>query len=179
MKRIYYLTQTAALASEVFHSIEQSGIALKKHVVISDDKESIKEHDLKLANLFQRRDILRYIELGMLGGLLGGLVLALLTVIFPPKGMEITPYSFILEVFSIGFFGVAIGFLLGVSKDNFSIAEFRDQLDRKEFILLVDVEDNQYEQINHVMTTQFAHVIKLKEDPKELTLLSENLDEAA
>ena len=143
------------------------------------DKEAIKENGLKEANIFQRKDVTRYIELGVLGGLMLGLVAALITVIVPPKGVDITPLTFIIEVFSLGFLGLSIGFLLGVSKDNFYIAEFRDQLDRKEFILLVDVDDEHYKKINGVMSTQFSHVIKLKEEPNDIPILVDAVDRAA
>ena len=179
MRRIYYLTQTAVLASEVFLALDHAGVILKNFSVVSDDKEAIKEHGLKEANIFQRKDITRYIELGALGGLMLGLVAALITVIVPPKGVDITPLTFITEVFLLGFFGLSIGFLLGVSKDNFYISEFRDQLDRKEFILLVDVEDQHYKEISGVMSTQFSHVIKLKEEPSDIPLLVDAVDRAA
>lgn len=179
MKRIYYLTQTASLAREIFLSIEQAGISLKKFSVVSDDKKALKEYQLKAANLFQKRDVLRSLELGMLGGMLLGLVAALITVIIPPQGVEITPLLFSLEVFSLGVFGLTLGFLIGVSKDNFYIAEYRDQLDRNEFILLVDIEDDQYDKISHIMSTKFSHVIKLKEVPDNIPLLTEHVDRAA
>ena len=179
MKRIYYLSQTASLASEVSYSINQAGIILKNFCVVSKDKKALKEYQLRSANIFQRRDVAHCLELGMLGGLLTGLTLALLMVVIPPSGLEVTPFLFMSVVFFIGSFGLAAGYIVGISKDNFSIAEFRDQLDRNEFILMVDVDEKQYEKVNRVMSTRFAEVIKLKEEVDGRLWVPENIDRAA
>ena len=179
MKRIYYLAATSESANEVFTTVRDAGVGINQLNIIGENIAEIKKHKMKLANLSERRDIVRCLEIGALLGLLFGLISALVMVVIPPRGVEMTPSVFMLVAFVVCLFGLWVGGMIGLRKDNIKIAGFRENLDRGEFLVLIDLQEQQEEKIRSLMASNFSHIKVLREDPDATQVSIDEIGRAA
>ena len=74
MKRLYYLSPSIDSVDDVSQDLHEHGITDWNFHIISTNEDGLYSHHLHSANAFQRTDVIRFVERGLLSGGLVGLL---------------------------------------------------------------------------------------------------------
>ena len=161
MRRLYYVAADVDQVDAVCRSIQAQGISNWHLHVLAKDEAGLYTHKIHSANPIQQLDIvhtgLRYGGLGVLGGLVIGLVLYGLSV----TGMIAVPIEpWVVAVLTGlgGFFGAWEGGMVGLSRENYQIERYHEEIEAGRYLLMVDVTDEQRPHIKEMMNFDFPEV---------------------
>ncbi len=150
MKRLFYLSPTIESAEQVSEDMHKHGVTDWNFHVLSKDEAGLYTHHLHSANAFQRTDLVRYIERGLLAGGLLGLIFAI-----PLAYLENFGFSAWLALgFFCVLFGAWCGGIGGISQENYKIRHFHDDIEAGKHLIMIDVHKQDEELIKSVMSTR-------------------------
>ena len=139
MKRLYYLTHSVDEADCLISDLRRAGVGEWRIHGLSTDDAGLYHHHIHPAHFFQRYDL---VHLGERGALIG----FTLSVIWSlgVHTMQLIPDSFglpeaIFTTLLFTLFGAWSGGLAGISRLNYRIARFQDDIDSGACLVLVDV----------------------------------------
>ena len=146
MKRIYYLTRSLASAVGISRDLEAAGIGHNRVYVKGRETGPLQQADLHTTSFWEDTDILHVGFFGAVYGLVAGLLVGLALVAAQPWG--VTPGSGLVVAMTL--FGLCLGAwfggLFGISSKNHHLAPYLDDVQRGEYLLMVDADDQQQEQ---------------------------------
>ena len=151
MRRIYYLLDNIRDVDSVSGKLHDNGIADWQFHVLAKNEEGLYQHQLRCANIFQKRDAVHSGERGALIGGATGLYLALFT--YP--WTTTTPVLLISIIILLSTAGVMIGSVLGNRYENYKITRFHDELECGKFLVMLDVKKDQYALAMSLMQHEF------------------------
>lgn len=140
MKRLFYLTDSMALASQVSRQLQHTpGIANWRFHALAKDEAGLYSHQLQGASPLQRCDILRGTERGGLLGLMIGAAFVLLASRVIDFSGSWGVFAMVALIVSATLFGAWEGGMLGLSRENYKIRRFHNALEAGAILLMVDV----------------------------------------
>ncbi len=147
MKRLYYLTPTITSAEAISEDLHDEGVTDWNFHILSKDEAGLYSHHLHSANLLQRTDIVRYMERGLIVGLLMGACFAI-----PLYFLEEFTFGawMAISVFCL-LFGVWCGGIGGITRDNYKIERFHEDIESGKYLLMIDVHKHDEDVIKRVM----------------------------
>ncbi|WP_370979361.1 hypothetical protein [Agaribacterium sp. ZY112] len=146
MSQLKYLTDDINELDAAEHDLENNGIPRNNIHILSNDQHALSEHDLPPFSEWARRDILYY---GARGAALGAGLASLILL----SGFLFTisnPISWLVISFlALGIMGFCTweGSLLGVTRLNHKLDDYKDALARGQHLLVVDVDTEQQEKV--------------------------------
>jgi hypothetical protein len=151
---MYYLTSNLDSTEQISNDIHEAGITDWHFHVISKDEAGLYRRHIQAANLFQKHDIIRYGERGALVGFCLALLAtgyAMGTEVF---GTRASGFIYIATFAFITLFGAWLGGLTGLATENQAIAQFHDEINSGQYLILIDVRGPQEEAIRTLMATK-------------------------
>lgn len=148
MRRLYYLSPTIESAEQVSDDMHAHGVTDWHFHVLSKDEAGLYSHHIHSANAFQRTDLIRFTERGLICGVgLAAIFLLPLNYI-----QEFTFNTWLsLSAFCILFSTWCAG-IGGISQENYKIQRFHDDIEAGNYLIMVDVPKADEEMIKRVMS---------------------------
>ena len=155
MKRLYYLTSNIDSAEQISIDLHSRGISDWRFHIISKNEAGLISHRLHSANLFYRTDIIRYGERGAIIGAAMGILFAG-SLYF---GQSISVVAAMLMVITLTFFGAWVGGLGGISRENYKVKRFHDDIVKGLYLIMVDVSPKEMDLIRAVMADNHPEAV--------------------
>jgi hypothetical protein len=166
MIRHYFLTPSLGLTKEVTDILHHQLKIKKRHIhVVSRDESGLKQHQLRVANIYQQKDLVRGAELGAMIGSFFSLMLfncAIMAMLFWTVDPTLKQTIFLDSIGLPLLLGTALGALIGGSRENYKINHFRHVLDNGFHLLVVDADQASSVAISNTLTAY--EVIKAGKD---------------
>jgi len=136
MRRLIVLLPNAESCKSVINELESQGVPHRHLHVVASIGQSLE--GLPKATIWEKSELSHGIEwgtgLGGTAGLLGGV----LAVTFPPAGLVLGGGVLLAGAAAGAGFGAAVMALMKSHEHNHQLDDYRDELDRGEFLLMVD-----------------------------------------
>ena len=151
MKRMYYLTNNLDSTEQISNDIHAAGVTDWHFHVISKDEAGLYRRHVHSANLFQKQDIIRYGERGAMSGFVLALAATGYAMANQTFGPEATGFIYVAMFIFITLFGTWLGGLIGLSTENQAIAQYHGEIDKGNYLILIDVRRGEEESIAKLM----------------------------
>ena len=164
MKRLYYLTNSLESVSGISEDLHNQGIDDWHIHVLSRNEAGLYHRQVHSSNIFQENDV---IHSGEIGAILGGAI-GLLFVIFiefwTPFGAPMPLPILILAAGVFTLFGTWSGGLAGVTRENYKIARFHDDLEKGKHLIMIDVSKRQEQTVRYHLEKYHSDAVMAGED---------------
>lgn len=147
MKRLYYLAPSLNSVDKISADLHEQGISDWRFHIISKDESGLHRHHLHSATTLQRTDLVRYVERGIIVGVLLGLCF-----IVPLAYLEeFTLNAWLaISVFCM-IFGAWTGGVGGITQENYKIRRFHDEIEKGFYLIMVDTKKQDEERVQRIM----------------------------
>ena len=161
MRRLYYIADTVEDTEAVSNALMNEGIKRLHLHVLAKDEAGLYTHKIHSATPIQQLDIIhtgaRYALLGAVAGALLG------TVIYGLAAAGVLrfdmPVWVILALAGLGTcFGAWEGGMVGLSRENYKIERYHEDIEAGRYLIMVDVSKEQRPLVKELMNMDFAHV---------------------
>ena len=164
MKRLYYLARNIDSTEHISNDLHQAGITDWNFHVISKNEQGLNRRHIHSANVLQKTDLVHSMEKSILYGIGIGLLVALVISQIPVHGSP-PSLSVLIGIFIAGLvFGAWHGTLFGVQNENIKIKPFHDRIEEGYYLIMVDVNKRQLEQVKEFMATRHPEARLCSED---------------
>lgn len=148
-RRLYFLLPDIGRARQILDELLLARVE-ERHIHILA-REGTPMEGLPAANLLQRSDILHGIETGLALGGATGILAGLVTVLFPPGGMDLGGGT----VLALSLAGAGIGAwasgMIGTDVPNSRLRRFMPAIEQGQVLLMVDVRLGQVGEISDMI----------------------------
>ena len=161
MRRLYYVADSVEDAQAICLSLQKEGVS-KWHVhVLAKDAAGLYTHKIHSANPIHELDIVhtgaRFAVLGLLiSSMIGGLIYLLGSAGFIALNVPLW------VVFALALLGACFGAweggMVGLSRENYKIERFHDEIEQGKYLLMVDVSKDQRALVKEMMNFDFPLV---------------------
>ena len=139
MKRLYYLTRSLDSVSGISQDMHNLGIDDWHLHVLSRNEAGLYHRQVHSSHIFLENDVIHSSELGaILGGAIG-LMFAVFIEFLTPFGAPLPLPILIIIAGIFTLFGTWSGGLAGVTRENYKIARFHDDLEKGRHLIMIDV----------------------------------------
>ncbi|SDW35803.1 hypothetical protein [Marinobacter mobilis] len=149
MKRLFYLVDHIDHVQDISDDLHARGVSDWRFHVVSKDEAGLYTHRLHRASVFDRTDLARYVERGMLIGLVLGLSFILPMALYSGLGWPTIAWVG-LSVFAV-MAGGWLGGFGGISAENYRIRRFHDAIEAGKYLVMVDVPKKFTEEVEQEM----------------------------
>ncbi|MEM8767431.1 MAG: hypothetical protein AAGE43_08315 [Pseudomonadota bacterium] len=154
MRRLYYLADDLPTTRAISDSLRDEGIRDWNFHVVAKDEDGLYRHQIHSATPIQQLDVVhtgeRFAMIGAVVGLLAGLV-AYLTSTLPLFGvLGLTLVA--------GLFGAWLGGMVGLSRENYKLEPFHDEIEAGRYLIMVDVARDSKTRVREIMNMGFPSV---------------------
>ena len=136
-RRLYFLLPDTSRARLILNELLLARVEERHIHILANDSTPM--DGLPSANLLQRSDFLHGVEMGLALGGATGILAGLLTMLFPPSGMDIGGGT----VLGLALAGAGIGAwasgMIGTDVPNSQLEKFMPEIERGQVLLMVDV----------------------------------------
>lgn len=151
MKRLFYLTDNIDSTEGISNDIHAAGIGDWNFHVLSRDEAGLYTHHVHSANWFQKYDLLRS---GIRGGLIGigiGILAVIILQVTGLLGFRLPLLGMLTTIVIFAMFSTWVGGLVGIQTENYKVARFHDALDQGKYLIMVDIDVGQEQNIKELM----------------------------
>lgn len=161
MRRLYYVADYIDETQAVCQALSNEGIDHWQVHVLSKDEAGLYTHKVHSASPLQQLDIvhtaLRFAVIGAICGLLLGLMLYVAGVM-SWINFSVAPWTIGLLALLGTLFGAWEGGMVGLSRENYKIERYHDEIEQGKYLLMIDVRDAQRPLVREMMNLEFEHV---------------------
>lgn len=158
MRRLYYLTEDLATTKAISETLQDEGISDWYFHVLCRDEAGLYQHHIHSANTLQQLDVIhtgeRWAMIGAAVGLAAGLVAYSTEAL--PWGASWT--MVVIMALVGGFFGAWQGGMVGMSRENYKIEPFHDDIENGSYLIMVDVNPESRPRVREIMNMGFPKV---------------------
>lgn len=149
MVRLYFLVPDADRTFQITHELGELGLEKNEVHVLAEDQAKLEQMDVNRATLRQTTDVVHATKRGVIVGIPLGVLLGAIAAYFIPIGGGWTGFITLLVGAGIfgGFFGAWASSMIGVSVEDKKVTEFREDLERGSFLMLVDVPEQREHEV--------------------------------
>lgn len=163
MKRMYYLSSSLDSVEQISESLHQAGVTDWNFHVHSKDEAGLTRHHVHSANYIQTMDIVRYGARGMMLGFILSALACGYMITAQPFGTHIDSLAYIAIFIFFTLFSTWAGGMIGMMKENQKLAQYHDEIEAGQHLLLVDVKAGQVEEIRQLMASQHPEAKFMRE----------------
>lgn len=161
MRRLYYMADSVDDAEAVTLALKAEGIRNWHLHVLAKDEAGLYTHKIHSANPVHQLDLihtgLRYALVGLLCGLLLASLLWMLHMA-GIVGLGINQLAFaVLGMLGLCF-GAWEGGLVGLTRENYKIERYHDEIAAGKYLIMVDVTPQQRPLVKEMMNFDFPHI---------------------
>ncbi len=161
MRRLYYVAENVDDAEAVNLALRAEGISHWHLHVLAKDEAGLYTHKIHSANPIHQLDFIHTAVRFAFVGLIAGLLLA--------SGLWILERVGVLDL-SIGWlafallgglglcFGAWEGGLVGLTRENYKIERYHDEIEAGKYLIMVDVKPDQRPLVKEMMNFDFPHI---------------------
>ena len=164
MKRLYYLTSSLDSVSGISQDMHNQGIDDWHIHVLSRNKAGLYHRQVHSSHIFQENDVIHSGELGAILGGATGLVLAVIIESWTPFGAPLPLPVLILIAGIFTLFGTWSGGLAGVTRENYKIARFHDDLEQGKHLVMIDVSRRKEQTVRYHLEKYHPEAVMAGED---------------
>lgn len=139
MRRLYYIADDLQTTREVSDAIHAEGISDHDFHVVSRDEAGLYTHRIHSATTYQQLDV---IHTGERWALAGGAIATIAVVmlhVFSPWGFQPSLLAGAALILLGGLFGAWQGGMIGMSRENYKLAPFHQDLEAGRHLIMVDL----------------------------------------
>lgn len=148
-RRLYFLLPDTRRARQILDELLLARIE-ERHIHLLA-REGMPMEGLPVANLLQRSDLLHGIETGLVIGGATGILAGLVTVLFPPGGLDLGGGT----VLALALAGAGIGAwasgMIGTDVPNSRLRRFMPAIEQGQVLLMVDVRLGQVQDVSEMI----------------------------
>ncbi|MDP3333998.1 MAG: hypothetical protein Q8S55_18750 [Methylococcaceae bacterium] len=156
MKCLYYLTSTLDSTHKISDDLHGAGVDDWFIHVLSKDEAGLKKFKIHSSNYLEQLDILRFGIVGAFGGLIIGLLAAILLNVTELFGQGLPSLVYVAIIVGLIAFGAWEGGLTGIASENKKIALFHDDLESGRYLILIYATTTSEQQIKKILEDQHA-----------------------
>lgn len=161
MRRLYYVADNVDDTEAVTLALQAEGISHWHLHVLAKDEAGLYTHKIHSANPIHQLDIIhtgaRFAAVGLLCGLALATVLYLLNSV-GVVGLTINGLAFAI-LGGLGLlFGAWEGGLVGLTRENYKIERFHDDINAGKYLIMVDVSNEQRPLVKELMNFEFPQI---------------------
>lgn len=148
MQRLYFLTPDEAITSDIAYELNELGLRQQEVHVIANDRDRLRDLGLNKATLIQTSDAINAGKRGLIIGIPLGLVIGIIaaSVLSLPSQLGNVALIAGMGIFG-GLFGIWASTLIGVSVRDVKYDKYKPDIERGNFLMLVDVSSEREEEI--------------------------------
>lgn len=151
MKRLYYLTDNIESTEQISKDLHAEGISDWNFHVLSKDEAGLYKRHIHSANYLQKLDVIRNAERGAMLGFVASSLTALWVMTSEPFGSQTNGLVYVAIFGFITLFGAWTGGMVGLAKENQSIAQFHDAIEAGRFLIMIDVKAGEEGRLRELM----------------------------
>jgi len=160
MQRLYYLASDIDTSERVSEALHGEGIRDWNFHVLAKDEAGLYMHHVHSATPYQQLDLIHSAERwGFVGGGIG-LIAGLVCYALQPLAWESTALTVALMTLVGGFYGAWQGGMVGLTRENYKIAPFHDDIEAGRYLIMVDVGREHLSRVRELMATKFPTVLR-------------------
>lgn len=164
MQRLYFVANDPDDARRVQDALEQCGVSAWNFHAIARDEAGLAVRRVHSATLYQQLDVIHSGERWALGGAALAGVVACVAWALDAMPWTMSLWQVVLVTLVGGLFGAWQGGMVGLSRDNYKIARFHDDIAAGRVVLLVDVHAAEKDAIRRLMAEDFPAIQAAGED---------------
>lgn len=164
MKRLYYLTDTLDSVSQISQDLHNQGIDNWHLHVLSRNEAGLYHRQIHSSHIFQENDVIHSGELGAITGGMIGLLSVVIIELSLPFGTPVSLPILILVAGVFTLFGAWSGGLAGITRENYKIARFHNDLEQGHHLIMVDVSRRQESVIRNQLARFHPEALQAGED---------------
>jgi hypothetical protein len=153
--RLYYLADDLHACERIGQALKDAGIRDWNFHVLSKDEIGLYQHRIHAATTYQQLDVIHTGQRRGLGGAGVGVLIGALAYAVQPLPWEVDGFAVALIALAGGLFGAWQGAVAGLSRENYKIAPFHDDLEAGRHLLMVDVSDKNRARVREIMNVRF------------------------
>ena len=147
MRRINFLIPTFDLTQMIVIELQQQSIPRSHLHVVANMKQPL--NDLPQASIWQRSELASGLIWGTVAGAVAGLLGSLLTILFPPGGVELGLTALLISTIAGAGIGATILGLIKGHEHNHHLNDFKHEIEHGEYLLMVDVPKSELEHVSN------------------------------
>ena len=161
MRRLYYVADRVDDAEAVCLAMHREGVGHWRLHVLAKDAAGLYTHHIHSANPIHQLDIVHTaLRFAVVGGAIGLLIGC---AIFAMSSFDLLPFAVpVWLIFAAVAFGICFGAweggLVGLSRENYKIERFHEDIEQGKYVLMVDVDDELRPKVKAMMNFDFPQV---------------------
>lgn len=161
MRRLYYVADSIDDAEAVTLALQAEGVKRMHIHVLAKDEAGLYTHKIHSANPIHQLDFVHTGARFAMVGLIAGVALAGVLYLLSMAGIVSLEIGF--WVFAgLGFLGMCFGAweggLVGLTRENYKIERFHDEIEAGKYLIMVDVDRQQQPLVKELMNFEFSHI---------------------
>jgi hypothetical protein len=158
MQRLYYLADDVETTRRVSDALHKEGISHWHFHVLAKDEAGLYTHHIHSATPFQQLDLIHTGQRWGLGGAAIGLAIGLLGYVLQPLAWAVNPLVVVLVTLIGALFGAWLGGMVGLTRENYKISPFHDDIEAGRYLIMVDVRKEFRPRVRELMNMEFPSV---------------------
>ncbi len=158
MRRLYYVADDLETTHAISDTLHEAGISDWNFHVLAKDEDGLYRHHIHSATPIHQLDIIHTGERWALVGAAVGLVTGLVLYTMSPAPWLATPTLVVLTTLVGGLFGAWQGGMVGLSRENYKVAPFHQDIEAGRFLVMVDVSADNKPLVRQIMNMEFPQV---------------------
>lgn len=158
MKRLYFVAEDVDTCERVAEALHSEGIREGNFHVLAKDETGLYQHHVRSATTYQQLDV---IHTGERWGLVGagvGLAVGLVAWFTQALPWGVEPFTVVLMAMVGGLFGAWQGGMVGLSRENYKIAPYHEDIEAGRYLIMVDVDGGDRSRVREIMNMGFPEV---------------------
>ena len=158
MRRLYYIADNLETTRAISETLHDEGIVDWNFHVVAKNESGLYQHHIHPANTYQQLDIIhtgeRWAMVGACVCFVAGMALYLADALpWPATGMTVALCTVV-----GAFFGAWQGGMVGLSRENYKLEPFHEDIEAGRYLIMVDVSDNTRSRVREIMNMGFPTV---------------------
>ena len=154
MRRLYYVADDLPTTRAISETLHDEGVKDWNFHVVAKDEDGLYRHHIHSATPIQQLDIVhtgeRYAMVGAMVGLTGGLAAYF--------GASLPVLSVVAITLIAALFGAWLGGMVGLSRENYKLEPFHEEIEAGRYLIMVDVRDESRARVREIMNMGFPRV---------------------
>jgi len=158
MRRLYYIADDLPTTKAIAETLRDEGVTDWNFHVLAKDEGGLYRHHIHSATPIHQLDVIhtgeRWAMLGAMVGLVAGLA-AYFTSALPWAPTTLSVFLFTLVG---GLFGAWQGGMVGLSRENYKLEPFHQEIEAGRYLIMVDVKADSKARVREIMNMGFPRV---------------------